>query len=81
MKKDESSIFTPAKTMKYFFVSFIGLAVAAIIIWPLMDLIFSAIFGDTFQYSVIGHIVAPIIFSLIVTGVEFLTWNVWHKEK
>ena len=52
----------------YFFVHFVTCAIAAMIIWPLLDMLFDQ---KDFVYSVNSHIISPIIFGAIMA--VFLT--------
>lgn len=74
------NIFTPKRTAKYFIVSLIGTIIAALIIWPLLDMLFDQISGKTFSYNVMDHVVGPIIFSIIISVLEFIFWNFFHKK-
>lgn len=76
----EKNIFTPERTVKYFFVSLIGTIIAALIIWPLLDMLFDQFTNTTFSYNVIDHVVLPIIFSIIINVLEFIFWNFFHKK-
>ena len=81
-EEKKENIFTPKRTVKFFIVDFIALAVVCIILWPLLDLLFSKIFDTPYEgWSVMGGIVRPIIFSLVLTIVEFTFWNFFHKKK
>ena len=74
--------FEPERTVRFFIINVILSSIVAMIIWPLMDLLFCAVFThEEFKYTFGNHIVEPVIFMLLVTVVEFLTWNVWHKDK
>ena len=77
----KENIFTPKKNVRFFFVSFIGLAIACMLIWPPLDMLFDSISGDTYSWSVWGGIGVPIIFSLILTSIEFIFWNFFHPNK
>ena len=76
----ESNIFVPERTVKYFFVTLICSTIIAIIIWPLIDLIFDKISNTEFSYNVIDHILVPFFVMLVMTIIEFATWGVWHKK-
>lgn len=48
------------------FIEIAALIVAALIIWPLLDMLFNAVFTHSeFHYSVTAHVVEPIIFGII----------------
>ena len=48
------------------FIEIAALIVAALIIWPLLDMFFCAVFTHSeFHYSVTEHLVEPIIFGII----------------
>lgn len=54
-------------------IQIVAFIVAAIIIWPLMDMFICAIFTHSdFVYSVQAHIIEPIIFG-IIAGIVFWT--------
>lgn len=80
-KTTEKNIFTPERTVKYFFVSLIGTIIAALIIWPLLDMLFDQIRNTAFSYNVMDHIVGPIIFAVIINVLEFIFWNFFHKKE
>ena len=75
------SIFTPEKTVKFFIISVIGYTIAAMIIWPLLELIFSSITNSPYTWTVIDGIVEPFVFGIIFTIIEFLTWNFFNKKQ
>lgn len=55
----------------YLILLIIAISVAGIIIWPLLDLLFHAVFTQSeFVYSPTEHIIEPIIFG-IIAGVVF----------
>ena len=58
-------------SIKYLILSIIAISIAGVILWPLLDLLFHAIFTHSeFVYSPMGHIVEPIIFG-IIAGIIF----------
>lgn len=71
-------IYTPKKTVKYFIFSFVTLWIACMIIWPIIDLIFSKISNEAYVWNPVAGIVTPGIVSLIVTIIEFAFWNFFH---
>ena len=78
----KENIFTPKRTVKFFIVSYITLLIACMIIWPLMDIIFSAAEGKPYEGWNVGRgLVEPLIFALIFTIIEFVFWNFFHKKK
>ncbi len=77
----EKNIFTPERNVRFFFVEFIGIFIAGLIIWPLIDFIMVSISGRSFAWTVGDHLVAPLIFALLITIVEFVFWNFFHREK
>ena len=77
----KTSIFTPQRTVKYFMLSFVVLAIACMAIWPLMDWLFSVIFNDTYSWTFVGGVITPCAFALIFTVLEFVFWNFFHKKK
>ena len=70
-KTNEKNIFTPERTAKYFFVSLIGTSIVALIIWPLLDMLFTQIDKTTFTYSVKNHIIVPIILDSFLNELIF----------
>lgn len=53
-------------SVKALFIEMFGIAVAGIILWPILDMLYCAIFTHSeFVYSVNGHIVQPIIFGCV----------------
>ena len=83
VKKAEAkdTILTPKRTVKFFIVNVVVCSIIGMIIWPLLDIIFCGIFGHTFEYSVSDHIIQPVIAMVIVTIIEFVGWNFWHKKR
>ncbi|MBR0424471.1 hypothetical protein IJI79_03185 [Candidatus Saccharibacteria bacterium] len=80
-KTSEKNIFTPERTVKFFFVSLIGNILVALIVWPLMDLLYNLITGNTFNYTIQGDVLSPTIFMAVFTVVEFIFWGFFYKEK
>jgi len=77
---NERSIFTPEKTFRFFIINFITSTLFAMIIWPLLDLLFCFFFKTDFAYSATEHILKPAEFMLFFTIIEFLTWDIWFKD-
>ena len=81
-KSAKTSIFTPEKTVKFFFVSLVGNIVVALIVWPLFDLLWDSVISrSTFSYNVMDHVVWPAIVMLICTIVEFVFFDSLYKKK
>ena len=78
---EKTSIFTPQRTVKFFIVSFIGTTIACMIIWPILELLFSKIDNSTYTWTWLNGIVEPLVFGLLATIVEFVGWNFFHKTK
>ena len=76
----KTNILTPRRTVSYFFVEFIAIAIASFAIWPLIDLIFAGIEHKDFVWSIGSHLVSPLIFALLFTTAEFIFWKRFHKE-
>ena len=57
----------------YILVYSVAIAVMGIILYPLMDLIFAKINGNTFIYSAEQHIARPIIFGCIMGVILYFT--------
>lgn len=77
--KEVPALLKQERTLRFFIVSLVINIVAAFIVWPLIDMLCSAIFQHDFAYTVSEHIIQPAIVMFIFTSVEFLTWDVWHK--
>ena len=80
-EEKQESIFTPKRTVKYFFINLITMAVMAMLIWPLLDMLFTKFDNSTYAWTVSGGIVQPCIFAVIITVIEFVFWNFFHKKK
>ena len=79
-KKD--NIFTPKRTVKYFIVNLVTMTVVAMIVWPLLDMLLENIFDGGYKgWDVQRGIIEPCIFAVIITIVEFVFWNIFHKKK
>lgn len=81
-KETKENILTPKRTVKYFFITLVVLGITAMIIWPLMDMLFDNLFNDgykgwTWQDGILG----PWIFALIATVIEFVFWSFFHPDK
>ena len=74
------NIFTPEKTVRYFIVSVIGLTVVAMILWPLMELVWTKITNSPYAWTVFDGVVEPFIFGIVFTTIEFLSWNTFNKN-
>ena len=79
-KEDKKSIFTPERTPRFFIIESLAIAIASIILWPLFDLLFDSMRGNNFTWSVYEHLLSPIIFAIVITIIEFVFWNFFHKE-
>ena len=80
-KKSSKSIFTPEKTAKFFIISVIGYTIAAMIIWPLLELIYTKFTNSPYNWTVFDGIIEPLIFAIVFTTIEFLTWNFAKKNE
>ncbi|MBQ6394428.1 hypothetical protein IJH97_01605 [Candidatus Saccharibacteria bacterium] len=81
-EEKKETIFTPKRTVKYFFIDLIIWMVAAMIIWPLIDIIFESIFDGGYKgWDVRRGIIEPGVFAVIIVAIEFLFWNSFHKKK
>lgn len=59
----------------------VSISIAGIIIWPILDILFDAVFTHSgFVYSVQDHVVEPIVFGCIV-GLVFWTIDVIAVKK
>ena len=68
-------------SVKYYAVEFVCLVVAAIIIWPLLDMLICAVFTHSeFAYSVPQHILEPILFAAIFTLIDFVVFKCQEKK-
>ena len=62
-------------SIKALIIYMVAIAVGGIIIWPILDIIFAAVFTHSeFTYSVKEHIIEPIIFGCIA-GVVFWVFD------
>ncbi len=81
-KEEKETIFTPKRTVKFFFVNLIGMGLVAMVVWPLMDMIFDNVWnggydGWTWETGILG----PWIFAVVITVLEFVFWNFFHPNK
>lgn len=68
-------------SVKYYVIEFVCLFVAAIIIWPLLDMFISAVFTHSeFTYSVFQHILEPALFAVIFTIIDFVIYKCQEKK-
>ena len=78
----ESTIFKAERgSAKYYILYFIFYTAFTMIIWPVIDLIIDSINNKSFEYSVGSHVIAPLIFGVIVTLVEIIWVSVIKKKK
>jgi hypothetical protein len=81
-KETKESILAPKRTVKYFSITLVVMGITAMIIWPLMDMLFSNIFGDGYKgWTLQNGILEPWIFAIVATVVEFVFWNLFHPDK
>lgn len=78
--KKTESIFTPKRTVKYFFLNLTTLFLAAMLIWPLMDLMFKGFNTSEYLWTWQNGILEPAIFAIIFNIIEFVGWNLFHKK-
>ena len=78
--KKAESIFTPKRTVKYFFLNLTALFLAAMLIWPLMDLMFKGFNTSEYLWTWQNGILEPAIFAIIFNIIEFVGWNLFHKK-
>ena len=65
---------------KYFIIEFITLAIAACIVWPLLDLLICNVFTHSdFSYTAIDYILKPVIFALIFVLIDYVIFVVRKK--
>lgn len=77
----KESIFTPKRTVKYFLINFVAMALIAMLIWPLLDLMFQGFDTSKYTWTWINGIIEPIVFAIIIDIIEFVFWNAFHKKK
>ena len=66
-------------SVKYLLIEMASISVAGIILWPLLDIAYHGIITHSpFSYSVVEHVVEPIIFGCIM-GLVF--WLFDRKKK
>lgn len=76
MKKIDENI------ILYILVQFIVMTVAAMIIWPLFDILYDKVItNSTFHYSVTNHIIRPIIFGAIIAVIQGILKKRNDKKK
>ncbi|MDO4753237.1 MAG: hypothetical protein Q4A36_03350 [Candidatus Saccharibacteria bacterium] len=80
-KEKNTNIFTPRRTVSYFILTFVSISIAAMIIWPLLDILFSKIENNEYTWNWISGILQPWIFGLVFTIIEFICWNFFHRQK
>ena len=81
-KSTKTSIFTPKKTVGFFFLSLAGNIIAGLIVWPLLDMFWDNVISHTtFSYSVSEHVVWPTIVMAILTIIEFVFFDSLYKKK
>ena len=80
-KTKKDTIFTPKKTVKFFIVTAISNAIAAMIIWPIMELLFSKIDNSEYTWGLVNGIVEPVIFGVVFAIIEFICWDFFYKKK
>ena len=65
MKKDDINI------LLYLCIQIVVNTVIAMIVWPILDIIICNVFTHSqFIYSVNQHIIQPIVFGLIIAGIN-----------
>lgn len=75
MKKIKST------SIAFLFIQIIALIVAAMIIWPLLDMFLCNVFTNSeFHYSVFEHVVEPIIFG-VIAGIIFWIINIITEKR
>lgn len=86
-KTKKSSIvltFSPKEpgTFKLYLVQFLAVFIAAIILWPIFDIIYNAVFTHTaFVYTAHQYILQPLIFAIIFTIISYLIDFIRFKIK
>ena len=80
--KKEETIFTPKRTVKFFFVNLIVMGLVAMVIWPLMDMLFDSLWNGGYKgWTWQAGILEPWIFAVLITVIEFICWSFFHPEK
>lgn len=77
----KESIFTPKRTVSYFIINTITLFLAAMLIWPLLDLMFKGFNTSEYTWTWKNGILEPAIFGVVFSIIEFVLWNFFHKKK
>ena len=82
LEEKKETIFTPKRTVKYFIVDFLVLFIACMIFWPLIDMLFDGIAGNSYPgWNPTDGILQPAVFAVIATCIEFIFWNFFHKKR
>lgn len=80
-KNVESKVFKADRgSGKYYFLYFVTYTLIALILWPLIDLIFSAINNQPFEYSIVSDLITPVIFGVVFTLIEMLYVSIIKKK-
>lgn len=56
----------------------VGGIISAMIVFPIMDLIFCKIDKTPFKYTIFNHIIEPIIFGIVF---GLITWFIHKRQK
>jgi len=68
--------------LKFYLIELVAVFIAAIIIWPVFDIIYNAVFTHSeFVYDVHQYIIQPLIFAVIFAIVSYLVDLIWAKIK
>lgn len=77
-------VFAPDKpgTFKLYFIQFIAIFIAAVVLWPIFDIIYNAVFTHSaFVYTAHQYILQPLIFAIIFAIISYLIDLIRFKIK
>ena len=78
--KDKSFFKFERGSVKYCIIEFISLVVAAMIIWPLFDLILCAIRHNEFKYTFGDYVIGPLVFATIFLLIDYVVFKCQKKK-
>lgn len=79
MAEGKKSIFEE-RSWKWAIVNFVALFIAAMLLWPLMELVFDALSGNPYDYDIMTNALRALGLAFVFTLIEYFTWDFWHKD-